>query len=183
LAQKSKSLEITALEIDDDAIKDAKTNFEQSKYANQIKLFHQSVQDFTKKTDHKFDLIVTNPPFYQKSLKSDKVNKNVAHHAESLTFDELIDCIDKLLSEDGSVWILLPPFEMSEFLAKAKDKRLFVSKKHKVKHNETKPVFREIVELKRSKMEIEKISTINIYENNQYSPIFVELLKDYYLIF
>lgn len=183
LAQKNQEIQITALEIDQNAIFDATENIQESPFSNQITLHHQSVQDFAKKSDDKFDLIICNPPFYQNNLKSDKIDKNIAHHAETLTFNELAECIDILLEKNGSAWILLPPFEMQQFIILLEERRLYVSKRFEVRHNENKPIFRIIVELKRTKANLEEISLINIYENNQYSPIFVELLKDYYLIF
>lgn len=183
LTQKNNEIQITALEIDQNAVLDATENIQESPFANQITLLHQTVQDFAKKSDDKFDLIFCNPPFYQNNLKSDKIDKNIAHHAETLTFNDLAECIDILLEESGSAWVLLPPFEMRDFISRIEERRLYVSKRFEVRHNENKPIFRVIVELKRTKAILEEISLINIYENNQYSPIFVELLKDYYLIF
>jgi len=183
LVQKNQEIQITALEIDQNAIFDATENIQESPFANQITLHHQTVQDFVKKSNNKFDLIFCNPPFYQNNLKSDKLEKNIAHHAETLTFNDLAECIDILIEENGSAWILLPPFEMREFISLVEERKLYVSKRYEVRHDENKPVFRIIVELKRTKAILEEISLINIYENKQYSPIFAELLRDYYLIF
>jgi tRNA1Val (adenine37-N6)-methyltransferase len=183
IAQKNENLKITALEIDGNAIIDASANIKNSIYGSQIQLIHQSLQDYTPTAKDSFDLIFTNPPFYQNNLKSDKTSKNIAHHADTLTFNDLADSLEKLLSENGTIWVLLPPFEMQKFLEISEQKGLFEVKKYLVKHNESKPVFREIVVLQRTKTHSSEISTINIYENHQYSPIFVELLKEYYLIF
>jgi tRNA1Val (adenine37-N6)-methyltransferase len=183
VAQKNPEMHIMALEINQNAVLDATENIQGSSYSNQITILNNSVQEFAKKSNNKFDLIFCNPPFYQNHLKSDKLEKNIAHHAETLTFNDLAECIDILLKEKGSAWILLPTFEMREFISIMKEKKLYVSKRFEVRHNENKPIFRVIVELKRTEAILEEISIINIYENNQYSPIFVELLKDYYLIF
>ncbi len=183
VAQKNHKIQITALEIDQNAVLDATENIQESPFAKQITLINHSVQDFAKKSKYRFDLIVCNPPFYQNNLKSDKLEKNIAHHAETLTFNDLAECIDNLLEENGSVWILLPPFEMRDFIGLIEERRFYVSKRYEVRHNENKPIFRVIVELKRTNAVLNEISLINIYENKQYSPIFAELLKDYYLIF
>lgn len=183
LAQKKQTLKITAIEINADALLDASENIQESPFKNQVNLVHQSVQDYSKKTEEKFDLIVCNPPFYQNNLKSNKSNKNIAHHADELNFNDLAYSIKQLLSTEGSAWVLLPPFEMNTFLKLSSEKGFSPKRKYLIKHNENKPVFREIVELKRTKAQQVEISAINIYENHQYSPIFVELLKDYYLIF
>jgi tRNA1Val (adenine37-N6)-methyltransferase len=183
LAQKKQALKITAIEINAEAVLDASENIQDSPFSDQISLVHQSVQDFSKKSEEKFDLIVCNPPFYQNNLKSDKSSKNIAHHADELTFNDLAHCLNQLLTPDGSAWLILPPFEMNSFLKLSLENGFFPKRKYLVKHSENKPVFREIVELQRIKTERVEISTINIYENHQYSLIFVELLRDYYLIF
>jgi tRNA1Val (adenine37-N6)-methyltransferase len=107
VAQKNLKIQITALEIDQNAVFDAAENIHESPFLNQITLHHQTVQDFAKKSNEKFDLIFCNPPFFQNNLKSDKIEKNIAHHAETLTFDDLAESIDVLLEEKGSAWILL----------------------------------------------------------------------------
>lgn len=183
LAQKNQNLKVTAIEIDGLAVLDATKNIEESPYNDQIQLIHQSIQGFVKSSTQKFDLIVSNPPFYQNNLRSNRLEKNMACHAESLTFDELANVIENLLSESGSAWIMLPPYEMQDFLKKSIEKKFYINRKYLVKPNEVKPVFREIVELTWSKVQETKVAEINIYENQHYSPIFAELLKDYYLIF
>ena len=183
LAQKSKDLSLTAVEIDDNAVKDATFNISNSPFLKQIKIVKKSIQEYTESNPEKFDLIVSNPPFFQNNLKSPKGEINLAHHNSSLSFKELVFSLDKHLSQDGKIWILLPPFEMKSFLKICTKYQLFLNKKYSIKHQETKPIFREIIELSRQENTKPACCEINIYENNQYSPIFVKLLKDYYLIF
>ncbi|MCP9768742.1 methyltransferase domain-containing protein [Lacihabitans sp. LS3-19] len=183
LAQKSEFLNLTAVEIDENAVKDASLNIANSPFSKQIKIANKSIQEFTKASKEKFDLIVSNPPFFQNNLKSPKEEINLAHHNSSLSFEDLALSLHNLISEDGKIWILLPPFEMNGFLKICTKYQLFLNKKYGVKHDETKPIFREIIELSRQENLNPAYSEINIYENKQYSPIFVKLLKDYYLIF
>jgi tRNA1Val (adenine37-N6)-methyltransferase len=183
LAQKSKNLSLTAVEIDENAVKDATQNIFNSPFSKQIKIEKKSIQEFTESSAEKFDLIISNPPFFQNNLKSPKVEINLAHHNTSLSFEELVFSLDNHISQDGKVWVLLPPFEMKGFLKICTKYQLFLNKKYSIKHQETKPVFREIIELSRQENTKPACSEINIYENNHYSPIFVKLLKDYYLIF
>ncbi len=183
LAQKSEYLSLTAVEIDENAIKDATLNVHNSPFSKQIKIEKKSIQEFTKSNAEKFDLIVSNPPFFQNNLKSPKGEINLAHHNTSLSFEDLVFSLDNHIAQDGKVWILLPPFEMKGFLKICTKYQLFLNKKYSIKPHETKPVFREIIELSRQENIKPASSEINIYENNQYSPIFVKLLKDYYLIF
>ena len=88
LAQKT-SAEITAIEIDNSSAEQARENFNESKFNQQIHLAHISFQDFAKQGDKKYNLIVTNPPYFQQSLKSSDEHRSNARHADnSLPFDE-----------------------------------------------------------------------------------------------
>ena len=69
MAQKSNA-KIFAIEIDENSVQQAKENFEKSKYSLQINLEKISLQEFSKKSRQKFDLIITNPPYFSNSLKS-----------------------------------------------------------------------------------------------------------------
>ena len=183
LCQKSSELKITAVELDEHAILDAKQNISESIFKNQIELIHSSIQDFTKETEEKFDLIVTNPPFFQNNLASPDEKRNKALHASTLSFEELSASISQLITSKGDAWVLLPPFEMELFQKIAEKASLFLNKKVEIKHNEKKPIFRNFGLFRKENTNNIVVQEINIYENGQYSPIFVELLKDYYLIF
>ena len=61
-----------------------------------------------KQLQHKYDLIISNPPFYESDLKSDDAKRNLALHSAELKLEELIAIADKLLNDDGSFFVLLP---------------------------------------------------------------------------
>jgi tRNA1Val (adenine37-N6)-methyltransferase len=181
LAQKNKNSKITAVEIDDDAIIDANFNIENSPFSSRIELFHTSIQEFQQ--TKKYDCIISNPPFFQNNLKSTDVARNKALHNNSLTLSELAKIIGQLLESGGNTWILLPPYEMSVFSSEIQYLGFTVKKKFIVKHDPTKKPFREIGCFSRLNDGNCTGEVINIYESGQYSGRFVELLKDYYLIF
>lgn len=181
VAQRHAELSIDAVEIDKGASLDAFENFSNSPFSSQISLYNQTIQSFT--TDKKYDLIFSNPPFYNNQLKSSEEKKNVAHHSSQLSFAELLNVSAQYLNTKGSLWILLPPFEMNIFKEEAKILGFKPKTTFKVKHNSNKPVFREIVEFRKTEDFSEDLTEILIYENDKYSSNFTEFLKDYYLIF
>jgi tRNA1Val (adenine37-N6)-methyltransferase len=184
LAQRSK-LDITAVEIDAMACMDAARNFENSPYKDRIRLVNEPVQEFAAKSDTKFDVIVSNPPFFQNDLKSPKAGKNVAHHDTHLNFDELVTVAEKLLNNTGVLWILLPPEEMKTFIVKAVGCSLYLQSTLEVRHHALKKPFRTIASFKRTPAEHTITDELKIYEedNKTYTPRFKALLKDYYTIF
>lgn len=183
LAQKSKNLLIDAIEIDPLAFKDAVYNISKSEFSKRINTYNHSIQDFAKDTSKTYDLIFTNPPFYQNQLKSPFAEKNLAHHTSDLGFDELAYISGNLLHEKGSLWVLLPPQSMASFIIQANRVNLHPGEVFKIRHNENKPVFREVINFRFGKSDNLQVNEILIYENHKYSSIFTELLKDYYLIF
>ncbi len=120
LAQRFPDAMITAVEIDDNAIRDAKVNFESSIYSDRIELIHKSFQDFVH--DFKmagdaplYDCIVCNPPYFDKSTESKDMSRTRARHTSSLPFRVLIEGAYDLLQPDGVFSVCIPPEVLSDF--------------------------------------------------------------------
>jgi len=182
LAQRTNA-QIDAVEIDEDAYQQAVMNIKVSQFAEKIEVYHQRIQDFT--STETYDLIISNPPFYQQSLKSTDAKANKALHAVELSFDELIDSVLRLLSIEGKFVVLLPPFEIEKLIRIAQKKGLYLSKKMLIRHDESKPIFRVIATFLTHKIHDleEKTLIIHKEDGKTYSDEFRALLKDYYLIF
>lgn len=182
LAQRTNA-QIDAVEIDEDAYQQAVMNVKESRFSEKIEVHHQRIQDFT--TTETYDLIISNPPFYQQSLKSSDVKANKALHAVELSLDELIDSVLRLLSINGKFVVLLPPFEIEKLIRIAQKKGLYLSKKMLIRHDESKPIFRVIATFLTQKVHNleEKTLIIHKEDGKTYSNEFRDLLKDYYLIF
>ncbi|GGD74735.1 tRNA1(Val) (adenine(37)-N6)-methyltransferase [Emticicia aquatilis] len=182
IAQRTNS-QIDAVEIDEDAYHQAIMNVQMSKFAEKISIHHQRIQDFSHTSS--FDLIISNPPFYQQSLKSNDAKANKALHAVELSFDDLIDSVKRLLSSVGRFVVLLPPFEIEKLIQIAQKKGLYLSKKMLIRHDESKPIFRVIATFLTNQVPDLEETTLIIHEKDgkTYSNEFRDLLQDYYLIF
>jgi tRNA1Val (adenine37-N6)-methyltransferase len=116
---------IEAVEIDPDACAAAARNFEESAWADRLKLHHMSVQKFASATAQKFasataqefasataqksfDHIVSNPPWFVDSLSSPDNSRNLARHTHSLSYDDLMKCCFMLLKPDGRISLIVP---------------------------------------------------------------------------
>src|SRR4249919_2803306 len=104
LAQKMNAL-MDAIEIDKDAFEQGGENITGSPWKNRINIYHADATQFL--SPSKYDVIISNPPFYENELKSDDVKKNRAHH-DGLTFQQLFATIKKNLSTEGKFFLLLP---------------------------------------------------------------------------
>ncbi len=109
LAQRFPDADINAVEIDNAAAETAGRNFENSSFKNRLTVAQESFQQyFEKHQEKKYDLIVSNPPFYINSLESPGERINVAKHADEALFAELIGGMAKHFTTNGSCWLILP---------------------------------------------------------------------------
>ncbi len=184
LAQKS-SANILAVEIDKQSTEQAKLNVSQSNYFSQIQIENVSIQDLAKKSEKKFDLIVTNPPYFIDSYKSIESNRTIARHSDSLPFEELIDSVIKLLDVKGKFCLILPKNEAGIFRKMAEIKGLYLSKLLRIR---TKPdkesEKRHLMQFEFKETEFSE-STLVLEENESrnYTQAYKEFTKDYYLNF
>ena len=130
-AQKS-TAKITAVEIEENAAKQATSNFKASPWSDRINLVLRPVQEFSKEHNLQFDLIISNPPFFKDSFKSPDASVNMARHDSLLPQDELLQSVLSLLTDDGAFWLLLPEYEFDRFESLANN-QLFCSTKYNIK--------------------------------------------------
>lgn len=185
VAQRNILAKITAVELEDNAFAQASENIADSPFSNKITVFHSAIQDFN--PDEKFDCIITNPPFFQSDLKSPDLRINQAHHSESLTFEDLLIAIERLLEPDGSWNILLPVDEGIIFQNMAEKSGWFMCRKLTLFHQKNKKPFRQLMSFKSCEVADNRLVTTELFiyeeDGKTYHPEFRKLLKDYYLIF
>lgn len=184
LAQKTEA-QIDAIDIDEDAVLQAKQNVFESKFASQISVAQTSLQNYSQKSTQKYNLIVTNPPYFEQSLKSTDEQRSHARHADVLPFEELLDGVLKLLDEKGKFCLILPTLEAEKFRALAEKKGLHLSKLLRVKSRIDKESDkRHLMQFEVKPTEFsEKTIAIELTERHQYTEDYKELTKDYYVNF
>lgn len=141
LAQKSQA-QITSIDIDPESIVQAECNFRNSPWKERLKAVNVSLQEFISSSDKKFDLIITNPPFFIDSLKSPHEKKNRAKHSSDLSQQELIEGVKHFLEPQGSFLLILPAAENERFSGLAAESGLFLQQELKVKPKAGKAVNR-----------------------------------------
>ena len=178
LAQKCKA-EIEGIEIDEPSFQRATENIERSVWKDRLHLFNGDAKQFEFKKNYNF--IISNPPFYEGSLKSDASNRNISMHDQGLTLTNLLQVVDANLVADGSFAVLLPYYRADDFIYKAAERNLHLAIRMNVKQSVTHSFFRAMLLFKRNKTEI-IIEELAIKDQSSlYTHPFIQLLKDYYL--
>ncbi len=116
LAQRS-AARITAVDVDAECATQAAENFAASPWADRLDAVAVAVQRYD--PVERFDLIVSNPPYYVDSLLSPDEGRNTARHAAGLPFGELAAAVVRLLAPGGRFALVLPPVEMQRFRSAA----------------------------------------------------------------
>jgi len=182
LAQKNPSLIVDAIEIDEEAYQQAKENVAISPYADHIRVINGDAKAFS--SSKKYDVLISNPPFYEKELTSADQKKNIAHHNAGLLLHEIFSITRTNLSTEGIFYLLLPFKRNEEIKKMLLSENLFISKIAFIKQSTTHDYFRMMISGKLSNLNNSEtvIDEISIWDDQQqYTREFVELLKDYYL--
>ncbi len=179
LAQQSPAT-IDAVEIETMAAEQANSNFKASKWNNQLHVHTTSIIEFAQTHQKKFDLIISNPPFFEQQLKSTNTQRNIAMHSAHLSLPELANCMHKLLADAGKLAILLPWNRSGEWKEIVEKMGLFCIKETGVKQTASHPYFRTMMVMQKNSS-VSSFDAITIKDGNNYSKEFSQLLAPYYL--
>ena len=181
LAQRNVNAVIDTVEIDADAACQANENFSHSPFVNINPCKESSFQQFAAETTSKYDLIVSNPPFFHRSLKSPDDKRSAARHTDSLLIEDFIALSAQLLSNDGRISFIFPASDKDYLIQTAKENNLHLARLTTVYPTSGSEPKRVLMEL--SKHEAETSYSDLIIENARhvYSEEFTRLVKDFYL--
>jgi len=181
LAQRSNAELIDAIEIDDNAHEQCVTNFENSPWGDRLFCYHASLEEFVKDIEDKYDLIVSNPPFYSSDYKSGNEQRDIARFEDALPFGHLIESASKLLSDDGKFTVIIPFQEEDKLIALASEVSLFPNRILRVKGNQESDIKRSLLEFSFNKIDMKISALIIETERHQYTQDYINLTKDFYL--
>ena len=182
-AQRQPDAHICAIDIDADCISQAEENVADCPWSERIKLYHCPLQKFS--LEEKFDVIISNPPYFIDSLLSPNAQRSTARHTATLSFEDLTEGVIRLLAPEGRFSLILPPAEYDRFLSASRGK-LFVARRCDVWSTPTSNVKRIMAEFQTTppaepatpdKLIIEEFGAMG------YSEKYKSLTKDFYLKF
>lgn len=181
IAQRSDAI-ITGIEIEKNAADEAAQNVKNSKWSDRVSIQHISFQDFVTTSPNKFDLIVSNPPFFSNGVKNTNPHLSMARHNHMLPFSDVIEGTTKLLSENGMLSIILPADSALEFIEKARSKGLFLTRLTEVKPFPDTEPNRCLMEFGKVQVTLQK-TEMSVFDETRkdYSKEFKSLARDFYL--
>lgn len=183
LAQRSPALLIDALEIDENAYEQAVENFENSDWSDRLFCYHAAFDEFVEEMqdEEKYELIVSNPPFYSEDFTSENTQRNQARFAEALPFSKLLPGVSKLLSEEGFFSCIIPHREEKKFLQLAQKSGLFPQKITRVRGTRDSGIKRSLVNLGFNKVKTVNEELILEISRHNYTEEYKKLVSPFYL--
>jgi tRNA1Val (adenine37-N6)-methyltransferase len=181
LAQRCNA-EIIAIEPDSESFSQCLENVGNCKWKDRIMVENTRLQDY--KPDNKFDLIITNPPYFTDSLKNPDPGKSSSRHNDSLSNSELLENAVRLLGEKGRLQLIMPYAEGNIFIADAHEYGLFCNSILKIRPLPTSEIRRLILTFSRKKIRTtEKFLTIEQGRRHEFTEEYKKLISEFYLKF
>lgn len=181
MAARSNSL-IDAVELDEASWVEAQDNFSVAIFSKRLSAIHDDFNHYAENTSQKYDLIVSNPPYFINDMRSTEKTRSNARHGDSLNYVQLCNGVTNLLKKDGRFCLVLPYEESKTFIAIANNNGLHLNRKLIVFPKRGSQPNRINLELS-FQPSSEVISDIFVIreETNQFSKQYIRFFNDYLL--
>ena len=189
LAQRSQNkggVKIHAVEIDETAAEQAQENFKQAPFSERLAVFPLSIQDFAKKSTTKYDLIVSNPPFFTGGTLNSNGDKTNVRHTVKLPHGDLLHATRTLLTKEGKFCVILPLIEGLRFIEIATTYGLHNTQRMEVRFKKEKPIERLLLAFEHYPKTLqyeELILQHSTTGDRDFTEAYRELTKDFYTMF
>lgn len=187
MAQRCPDALITAIEIDDNAVKDAAVNFGASMFGERITLKHTSFQDYLRDVENHirfsegwFDSVICNPPYFHRSTECPDLGRTRARHSSSLPFRVLIEGAYELLTAAGVFSVCIPPEVLSEFKSEGIIAGFWLKDEYRIQSLPEKEPKRYVLVFSKSRVVTPTIHTHCMRNaDHSRSEWYKELMKDF----
>lgn len=180
LAQRCPEAEIIGIDIDQKS--PAAENFHNSPWSDRLQFVPKSLVDFMDSDPGIFDMIVSNPPYFENSLTCPDPDRSVARHTDSLSYREVITFANDFLAPQGTLSLVLPKGEEQHCTRFAASFGLYPCRVWNIKTTPSKAASRIIMDLAKDRKRPE-IKELTLQDRNEYTPEYKELTKEFYLKF
>ena len=175
---------VDAIELDFDSCEEARQNFEISVWSDKLAVFNEDVRFFADNAKEKYDLIVSNPPFYSSDVKPIREKKVMARHVSTLSYQDLLVSARKMLKDDGRLAVVLPYYESRLFIKDAEKQGFYLQKEFLISPIEGKEPNRVNLQFGINNQQCDDRVLFTIRNKDYlYTAEYKEFLKDFYLDF
>ena len=179
MAQKTINSRITSLEIDLAAYHQAEINIKASLWKERIQLILTDASKWT--SNNKFDLVISNPPYFSSALLSKNKSRNIARHQLEFNLDDLVKIWSKYGSDDSDLACILPFNESKKMIKLVKSKKYSLKNYLEVSSMPNSTPKRVIMLFSKEKAQTMKSELCIYYDKDVYSKEYINLTKDFYL--
>ena len=179
LAQRNVTAHITAIDIDEEAIEQAQGNIAASPWKNRIEVMKQDFCQYS--ANRLFDTIVSNPPYFNQSLKGPDSQRNTARHTDSLDSSDLFKKVAEILHPEGRFSIIIPSDQTDEIIRIAATYGLHPSRQTDVITRPGLPPKRALLAFQKAEEICFKVELVIELERHVYSEDYIALTRDFYL--
>lgn len=183
LAQRNESMKVTGIEIDPASFTQSGENMNSSPFAVRLDVLNMSVQDYSKICHEKYDLVVSNPPFFTGGTFSYNENKANVRHTLKLSHSDLLLSVKRLISTEGHFDVILPYIEGLRFIEIAEKYDFYTDRMTSVKSRENKNTERLLLRFSTKKQVHFHKDELIIQDGTgpkDYTEQFKALTKDFY---
>lgn len=171
-----------AVEIHRDSYEEAAQNFSNSAWKSRLFAINDDIRHYAEMCSKKYDLIVSNPPFFFGDNIPEKAVKGLARHTNTLSYNDLLKSVKKLLKPEGRFALVLPARESKTFLKDAENQGFYLQKEMKIVPIEGKEMNRINMQLVVNQVDyIESETFVLRYADHSFTKYYKDFLKDYYL--
>ncbi len=173
---------IDAIDIDEASAQEAGMNFEKSPWGGNMRAYHCSLDEFAlTDTSRRYDLIFSNPPYFEDSLLAPEERRCNARHTTGLSYRELIEFSAERLAETGRFSIVLPADQEAALTRYARMNGLHLFRIVRIKTVPRKAPNRIIAEFSRQRCEVPQEEILTIQNEGKYTQEYLSLTRDFYL--
>lgn len=170
---------IDAIDIDTGAVEQSQLNFARSPWAKHLRCEHTALQVYP--SEERYNLIVSNPPYFQDSLKNPNQARATARHTDTLSYGELIHHAARLLAEQGTLALILPAEAEQSIIGLAQEQQLYPTHITHVHSKPGKEAKRILIALARSAVSPIINSLCIESTSSPRSKEYQEMTKEFYL--
>ena len=183
LAQRFPKANIEGIDIDVLSIEEAQENFNHSPWHDRLEARLRIYPEDMLEEKEKYDLIVSNPPYFSSGIERPETRREIARHQGTLSIFSLIENSHQLLTENGVVSAIFPAEFEDKAVKTANDNELYVRRRCLIRDNSSRPVKRIMMEFSKKNEGSGEIEHLTLFEDGEPTQSYKELCREFYLKF